>query len=89
MITDESKANLIIGYSSINTNRVNIPVKTSRFANINKVSFNAEHFSNILLANKECESAILEISSEGLAKLSFKVDDFTTQYWLVATSEVD
>ena len=89
VVTDESKTNLIIGYSSINTNRVNIPVKTSRFTNIDNVSFNAEYFSDILLANKECESAILEVSSEGLAKLSFKVDDFTTQYWLVATSEVD
>ena len=80
---------LIIGYSSVNTNRVNIPVQTSSFSNIENVSFNAEYFSNILLANKECESATLEVSSEGLAKLSFKIDDFTTQYWLVATTEVD
>ena len=89
VVTDEDKTNLIIGYSSVNTNRVNIPVQTSSFSNIENVSFNAEYFSNILLANKECESATLEVSSEGLAKLSFKIDDFTTQYWLVATTEVD
>jgi hypothetical protein len=89
VVTDESNAKLVIGYSSVNTNRVNIPVQTSKFSSIDNVSFNAEYFSQILSANKECESATLEISSEGLARISFKVDDFTSQYWLVATTEVD
>ena len=89
VVTNETKTNLIIGYSSVNTNRVNIPVQTSKFSPIEKVSFNADYFSNVLLANKECESATLEVSSEGLAKISFKVDDFSTTYWLVATTEVD
>jgi len=89
VITGESKTNLVIGYSSVNTNRVNIPVQTSKFSPIDNVSFNADYFSEILSANKECESATLEISSEGLAKISFKVDDFSTTYWLVATTEVD
>ena len=89
VVTNETKTNLIIGYSSVNTNRVNIPVQTSKFSPIEKVSFNADYFSNVLLANKECESATLEVCSEGLAKISFKVDDFSTTYWLVATTEVD
>jgi hypothetical protein len=89
VITEENKTNLVIGYSSINTNRVNIPVQTSKFSLIDNVSFNADYFKEVLDANKECESATLEISSEGLAKISFKVDDFSTTYWLVATTEVD
>ncbi len=56
---------------------------------IDNVSFNADYFSNILVANKECESAFLQVSSEGLAKINFKIDDYTATYWLVATSEVD
>ena len=89
VITNESSTRLVIGYSSVNTNRVNIPVVTSEFSSIDNVSFNADYFSNILVANKECESAFLQVSSEGLAKISFKIDDYTSTYWLVATSEVD
>ncbi len=89
VITDETFTKLVIGYSSVNTNRVTIPVVTSEFSSIDNVSFNAEYFSNILIANKECESAFLQISSEGLAKINFKIDDYTATYWLVATSEVD
>lgn len=89
VITDESSTKLVIGYSSVNTNRVTIPVTTSEFSSIDNVSFNADYFSNILVANKECESAFLQVSSEGLAKINFKIDDYTATYWLVATSEVD
>ena len=89
VVTDETSTKLVIGYSSVNTNRVTIPVITSEFSQIDKVSFNAEYFSQILLANKECESAFLQISSEGLAKINFKIDDYKSTYWLVATSEAD
>jgi len=89
VITGETSTKLVIGYSSANTNRVTIPVVTSEFSSIDNVSFNAEYFKEILDANKECESAFLQVSSEGLAKIIFKVDDYTATYWLVATSEVD
>ena len=89
VITDEIYTKLVIGYSSVNTNRVTIPVTTSNFTSIDNVSFNAEYFSQILLANKECESAILQVSSQGLAKIDFKIDNYVATYWLVATSEVD
>jgi len=71
----------------VNTNRVTLPVTTPRFENIDTISFNANLFREVLLANKECESATLEVSSEGLAKISFKVDYFTSTYWLVATDD--
>ena len=43
----------------------------------------------MLIANKECESATLEVSSEGLSKITFKIDDYTVTYWLVAVTDVD
>ena len=89
VITDEIHTKLVIGYSTVNTNRVTIPVTTSDFTSIDNVSFNAEYFSQILLANKECESAILQVSSQGLARIDFKIDNYVATYWLVATSEVD
>ena len=89
VITNETSTKLVIGYSTVNTNRVTIPVVTSEFSQIDNVSFNAEYFSSILVANKECESAVLQVSSQGLAKIIFKIDDYTATYWLVATSDVD
>ena len=37
----------------------------------------------------DCENGLIEISSEGLAKLSFKVDNLTSVYWVVASQDND
>ena len=89
VITDGSETKIVIGYASINTNRVIIPVTTKESSNIDNVSFNANIFKEILSANKECESATLQVSSEGLSKISFNVDDFSVTYWLVASKNDD
>ena len=89
VLTDGTNTKIVIGYAVTNTNRVTIPVTTSRVSDIDKVSFSASMFREILIANKECESATLEISSQGLSKINFKVDDYTSTYWLVGTSEIN
>ena len=77
---------LIIGYSTINTNRVTIPVKTQKMNDFEMVSFNAKHFKSVLSANKECKEALLQVSAEGLAKISFAHDNFEVTYYLVAVN---
>ena len=89
VITEDSGTKLVIGYSSVNTNRVTIPVTTSESSNIENVSFNANIFREVLHANKECESATFEVSSEGLSRITFKVDDYKSTYYLVAVQDVD
>ena len=89
IITDGSSVKVVIGYSSVNTNRVTIPVTTTKVSDIENVSFNANIFKEVLHANKECESATLEVSSEGLSRITFKVDDYTSTYYLVAVQDVD
>ena len=89
VITGEDGVKLVIGYSSINTNRVTIPVETTEHSNIENVSFNANLFKDVLVANKECESATLEVSEQGLSKINFKVDDYDVTYFLVAVQTVD
>ena len=79
----------VIGYSSTNTNRVNIPVETETNGLTEPVTFNANLFKEMLVANKECTSAVLEVSNEGLAKVNFKVDDYDSTYYIVAMSDVD
>tara|TARA_Y100001963_G_C6747180_1_gene432227 strand:+ start:628 stop:1353 length:726 start_codon:yes stop_codon:yes gene_type:complete len=89
IISDGGNVKVVIGYSSVNTNRVNIPVTTTKVGDIDNVSFNANFFKEVLSANKECESATLEVSSEGLSRITFKVDDYTSTYYLVAVQDVD
>ena len=89
VITDDEGVKVVIGYAEINTNRVTLPVETESYDKIENVSFNANLFRDVLVANKECESATLEISSQGLSKINFKVDDYTSTSWLVGTSEID
>jgi hypothetical protein len=80
----------VIGYSSnTNTNRVNIPVETETNGLTEPVTFNANLSKEMLLANKECKSAVLEVSNEGLAKVNFKIDDYDSTYFIVAMSDID
>ena len=88
VITDDDNVKIVIGYSAINTNRVTIPVETETFEDINKVSFNANLFKEVLSANKECESATLEVSQEGLSRINFKVDEYDVTYYLVAVQDI-
>jgi hypothetical protein len=41
-----------------------------------------------LIANKECEGATLEVSSGGLARINFKIDEYDATYYLVAEQDV-
>ena len=80
---------VIIGYSSSNTNRVNIPVECEVCGLTDAVNFNANLFKEVLVANKECTSAVLEVSNEGLARVNFKIDDYNSEYFVVAMKDVD
>ena len=87
-ITNEGEPQIVIGYSSTNTNRVNIPVETETNDLNEPVSFNANLFKDVLVANKECEGATLEVSSQGLARINFKIDEYDATYYLVADTDV-
>jgi hypothetical protein len=89
VITNNDGVKLVIGYSSINTNRVTIPVETETYEDIDNVSFNANLFKDVLVANKECETATLEVSEKGLSRINFKVDQYDVTYYLVAVQDVD
>ena len=89
VITDGDNAKLVIGYASVNTNRVTIPVTTNKNSSIENTSFNANLFKEVLSANKECESATLYVSGEGLSKITFNIDDYSATYYLVSSGDVD
>ena len=89
VITNGDNAKLVIGYASVNTNRVTIPVTTNKNSPIENTSFNANLFKEVLSANKECESATLYVSGEGLSKITFNIDDYSATYYLVSSGDVD
>ena len=88
VITSDDGVKIVIGYAEINTNRVTLPVETESYDKIENVSFNANLFRDVLIANKECESATLEVSSGGLARINFKIDEYDATYYLVADTDV-
>ena len=88
VLTNEDGVKIVIGYAEINTNRVTLPVETETYDVIDNVSFNANLFRDVLVANKECESAKLEVSSQGLARIKFKIDEYDATYYLVAETDV-
>ena len=88
-VTSGDELQVVIGYASTNTNRVNIPVETTTNGLTDNISFNANLFRDVLSANKECTSAVLEVSNDGLLRVNFKVDDYDSTYYLVATQGVD
>ena len=89
IINGRNGCEVVIGYASTTTDRVNIPVNCD-VCDIDKpISFNANLFKEVLVANKECTSAVLEVSTEGLARVNFKVDDYDSTYFIVAMQDVD
>jgi hypothetical protein len=77
------KAEIILGYSSINSNRISIDVATNATEDIEPIAFSAKYLKAILMANKGSKTSSLKISSKGLSHVSFTDGDYTSNYYLV------
>ena len=81
---ENGSGQIILGYSNINTNRINIDVDcTCSTDKVDPISFSATYLKEILVANKEATDATLKISSQGLAHISFSIDNYESNYYLV------
>jgi hypothetical protein len=83
VLSEKGKLKIVIGYSNINTNRVELVVNDAFDGEVKPISFSAKYFKEILSANKEANKATLKVSKEGLANVDFSVDGFTSSYYLV------
>ena len=86
VLTEKGKLKIVIGYSNINTNRVDIVVNDNFTQEVKPISFSAKYLKEILTANKEATSAKLKVSTDGLANVQFQIDDFVCKYYLVEIS---
>ena len=79
----DNKGTIVLGHSNINTNRINIDVDCTCKGDVNPISYSATYLKEILVANKEATDATLKISSQGLAHISFSIDNYESNYYLV------
>ena len=85
-----AETNVVIGYSSLNTNRVTIKANTTEDSGaIDAISFSANYLKEILMSNKEIKDGVLKVSSKGLAVAEFSGDGFTSKYYLVQIDTKD
>ena len=83
----KKKLKIIIGHSNILTNTVSFTADCTKFNKIEKLTFDAVLFKEILAANKGATKSKLEISKEGLMTVSFEGDDYKALYYLVCKDE--
>ncbi len=83
-------------YITINYNKHNESVNTAMFP-IDSVEngieegehivFDADFFKSVIVANKEIEDVMLEVSSENLAKVTFKKEGYKGEYYLIGLEQ--
>ena len=80
--SDGEETKIIINHSSVNTNRIIFTTTTQETAKMDTVCFSAKLFKEILNANSD-STGLLEVSSKGLARVTFTNADYTSTYFLV------
>jgi hypothetical protein len=82
-VVKNGKAQIVLGHSNINTNRISIDVEGEISGDVEPISFSATYLKEILVANKEAKDATLNISSQGLSHIHFEAGEYTSDYYLV------
>ncbi len=87
----KDKIKLTIGYSNVNSNRINIDVKPSEGKDSlgKTIHFSATYLKEILTSNSDCENAVLKISDHGILHVEFNNDLFNSSYYLIEIKSVD
>ena len=83
VLTEKGQLKIVLGYSNINSTRVDFVVNESHSGDVKPISFSAKYLKEILTANKEATAVVLKVSTQGISHVEFKIDDFTARYFLV------
>jgi hypothetical protein len=83
---EDATASVVLGHSSLNTNRITVMVTTDIVAKMEPISFSANYLREILTANKDISNGTLEVSSKGISVAKFVGNGFSSTYYLVQTS---
>jgi len=77
------KVEVIMNYSSINTNRIKFDQDVNGATDMSVICFSSSLLKEILQANKGFESGKLSVSEAGLAQVSFELKNGEATYYLV------
>ena len=90
LVPDGDDLKLVIGYSTINSNRISLDVITEGKGTLeDPISFSAKYLKEILNANDDSEKSVLNVSSKGISNIDFEVGDFRCSYYLVEIQTTD
>ena len=82
--SDALGTSMILNYSTLNTNRITWPTTPEgESTDLPATCFSANLFKEILVANKDAETGYIEVSSAGLARVTFTGKDYSSTYYLV------
>lgn len=82
-ISKNGKSEIILGYSTTNTNRISIAVNATVEGDVDPISFSASYLRAILMNNRGNTEASLKIATDGLCEVSFSGGDYTSKYYIV------
>lgn len=82
IIKDGDYYAIVLGYSEINSTRVTLHTDVPAPDGFKPISFSAPYFKEILTANRDATNGTLMVSSQGLAGVEFRGDDFNSSYYL-------
>lgn len=86
--TTSNKIDFVFGDNSSHSNKVKYSIEgDSKLEHKKTIPFNASIFKDILVANKNPDTAKIFISERGLMKMEFSVLNTKTQYFLVRKSD--
>lgn len=83
---EDKTASVIIGHSTLNTNRITVTANTDKAVKMDPISFSANYLREILNANKDVSNGTFQVSSKGLSVVKFTSNGFTSTYYLVQIS---
>lgn len=85
-LEEDGEHRVVLGYSpTLNSTRVTLNVETTKNSGelSRAISFSARYLKDILLANKEAKGGLMRVSEKGIAHVTFEVDGFSVDYYLV------
>lgn len=88
----KKKLEMVIGENSkSNTNKIilDVPTKNGKDTVSKPISFSAKYLKEILTSNNDCDNAVLKVSDEGMASITFEKDNFESVYYLLEIKNVD
>lgn len=82
-LSKEGQPQIILGYSSINSNRISMNVEADVDGDVDAISFNSDYLKAILDSNRKADKSSMEISTDGLCRILFEDGEYKSKYYIV------